>query len=669
MATSNVQVNEGQVSFKRMQGHKHDGITSSLIDTSQYSMFDFAATENSTDRAAKQSNNKKMLKTFIVSTIEERVLNPQGIRLQANAITAREIVAGTITANELSANIVLVNNVIRSTNYVSNSTTKTGWLISSNGNAEFNDVTIRGNLISGDGFYAASNTKIFANSNGYFSLGSNFAWNGTSLSINGNITLSNTNVGTFDNGDSLTAGNIGGITIGPSSIRSNGYDANPTTAGFLINSDGTATFNEVTVRGTINANAGVFLGFLAAGNTQVGTNINGAAGYGGIRVGNRGWENAWVERNDGSIYFNAQNLSGSNRIYMDNTDALISFGNGAFSVSNNGALTATSGSIGGSVTIGGTAASTVVTNATNAVQPSGVQNNLGGAGVTTITGGKISTGIISSVGGTRTINLDTGAINFGNFTVAANGSAVFAGTVTASGGSVGAYTINSSLSSTYNESIPFDYRVNRYVLSLESTAKLSATMAYQYDTGTGTSTYTGRVLINQGAAIDGASIIVDSSGGSNTYITAGIIDTNVSIKSVNIYGTIRATTATGNSTPIHQASSGAPLTRMSSKRALKYDIKDFNEIGLIDKLVTRTFKWKRPEGITETEYQKYLRENTIDIGFIAEEVAEIENGRLANFEDDERKTPSFWKYIDIIALLVAEVKDLRKRVASLEDDV
>ncbi len=669
MAKSNVQVNEGQVSFKRVQGHTHDGIISSLIDTSKYSIFDFAATENSAERASKQSNNKKMLKTFIVSTVEERILNPQGIRLQANAITAREIVAGTITANELSANIVLVNNVIRSTNYVSNSTTRTGWIISSNGNAEFNDVTIRGNLISGDGFYAAANTKIFANSNGYFSLGSNFAWNGTSLSINGNITLSNTNVGTFDNGDSLTAGNIGGITIGPSSIRSNDYDANPTTAGFLINSDGTATFNEVTVRGTINANAGVFLGFLAAGNTQVGTNINGAAGYGGIRVGNRGWENAWVERNDGSIYFNAQNLSGSNRIYMDNTDALISFGNGAFSVSNTGALTATSGSIGGSVTIGGTAASTVVTNATNAVQPSGVQNNLGGAGITTITGGKISTGIISSVGGARTINLDTGEINFGNFTVAANGSAVFNGTVTASGGSVGAYTINSSLSSVYNEPIAFDSRVNRYALTLESTAKLSATMAYRYDTGTGLSDYSGRVLVNQGSAIDGPSIIVDISTGGNTYIKAGVVETNVSVIAPNIYGTIRATTGTGNSTPIHQSVSGAALTRATSKRALKYDIKDFNEIGLIDKLVTRTYKWKRPEGVTETEYQKYLRENTVDIGFIAEEVAEIEDGRLANFEDDERKTPSFWKYLDIIALLVAEVKDLRKRVASLEDDV
>ena len=113
-AKSNVVVSEGQVTFKKVQGHNHDGILSTLIDTKRYSIFDFTVTENAKDqhRASLQRNNQRMLKTFIIDTIEGRVLNPEGIRIQANAISAREIIAGTITADELSSNIVLVNSVL-----------------------------------------------------------------------------------------------------------------------------------------------------------------------------------------------------------------------------------------------------------------------------------------------------------------------------------------------------------------------------------------------------------------------------------------------------------------------------------------------------------------------------------------------------------------------------
>lgn len=259
MATSNAVISEGQVTFKKVEGHKHDGLTSSLIDTSKYSMFDFVATENAKDatKAAKQQNNKNVLKTFIIDTVEGRVLNPEGIRIQANAISAREIIAGTITADELSSNIVLVDNVIRSKNFINNTTTHTGWAIYSNGTGIFNNVQIRGSLIAGDGYYAAANTALFANIGGYFSLKDKLTWNGSALTIKGTLQFPDGSTpGTFDNGDSLTGGSIGGITIGGSSIRSTDYDANPTTAGFAIYSDGTAIFNEVTVRGTIYAGAG-----------------------------------------------------------------------------------------------------------------------------------------------------------------------------------------------------------------------------------------------------------------------------------------------------------------------------------------------------------------------------------------------------------------------------
>jgi hypothetical protein len=265
-----INVNEGQVTFKRFDGHKHDGLTSTLIDTSRYSMFDFIATENSNDtrRRSTQQNNKNVLKTFIIDTIEGRVLNPEGIRIQANAVTAREIVAGTITANELSSNIVLVNNVIRSANYVNNSTQKTGWAILSNGSADFLNVNIRGNIASGDGVYANVNTPFYADINGLFSLKNKLTWDGNNLTINGSVSLINTNIGTFDNGDSLTDGFIGGININGSEIQSNGFSSG--SSGFRISSNGNAEFNNVIVRGTVEAGAGLIGGWDISGSDLIG---------------------------------------------------------------------------------------------------------------------------------------------------------------------------------------------------------------------------------------------------------------------------------------------------------------------------------------------------------------------------------------------------------------
>jgi hypothetical protein len=157
-----ININENQVIFRRDGGHKHDGLTSSLIDYTRYSVFDFLPypiAPPGSPRRRFQDANEISFKSFIVSAIEERVLNPQGIRVQANAITAREIVAGTISANELSSNVVLVNNIIRSSNFdgtfhangVINSTGTTGWGISYAGSSVFSNTQIRGTVTSTSG--------------------------------------------------------------------------------------------------------------------------------------------------------------------------------------------------------------------------------------------------------------------------------------------------------------------------------------------------------------------------------------------------------------------------------------------------------------------------------------------------------------------------------------
>lgn len=213
-----ININENQVIFRRDSvGHKHDGLTSALIDTTKYSMLDFAFYPNAspgTPRRSLQENNLIAFKTQVVAAIEERVLNPRGIRVQANSITANEIAANSITATELAANVVLVNNIIKSNNYASGSA---GWAINGNGNAEFSNVTVRGTVVANNG-------------------------------------------------------SIAGINISSSSIYSSDYDG---TNGFAIYSNGFADFNEVSVRGEIIATSGsISDNFSIGNNVTVGSNVN-----------------------------------------------------------------------------------------------------------------------------------------------------------------------------------------------------------------------------------------------------------------------------------------------------------------------------------------------------------------------------------------------------------
>ena len=212
--TSNVTINEGQVIFKRTSGHTHDGLLSSLIDTKKYSMFDFVPAPLSSDptRVAFQENNQNIFKSFIVSTIEERVLNPKGIRIQANAITANEIATATITANELVRDFIMVNNTMRSNTF--NGTVDkngnityeggTGWAISHTGKTVFNDVSIRGTVVSTSG-----------NIGGWTINSNTITAGSTILRSNGYLKIAN---GEFTGTIYAGGGTIGPLSIGSSDI-------------------------------------------------------------------------------------------------------------------------------------------------------------------------------------------------------------------------------------------------------------------------------------------------------------------------------------------------------------------------------------------------------------------------------------------------------------------
>lgn len=112
------------------------------------------------------------------------------------------------------------------------------------------------------------------------------------------------------------------------------------------------------------------------------------------------------------------------------------------------------------------------------------------------------------------------------------------------------------------------------------------------------------------------------------------------------------------------------IRRVSSKRELKDNIQDFNDISLIDNLKPVTFIWKKnPHSKkNETEEERLRRESSVNIGFIAEEVEEVSNGLLSvyNYEEGGNGEVEMYKHLDILALSVANIKDLRTRISSLE---
>jgi hypothetical protein len=242
---------ENTIIFIPSGGHSHDGVTSSLISTEKYSIYDFSPSfVNSTQsqtRAIRQENNRLAFESLVINIVNRSVLAPAGIRLgpdtlnasaiiantitavhlAANTITADEIAANTITADELVSNIVLVNNIIRSNVYTSGSV---GWRISNDGTAEFSNVVVRGNIFSNvgtiggwtlasDAIYVGTKTASgsYTASTGHMTIGSDGHISANKFRINSDGTLFATNAdisGTI----TTTSATIGGWSVDSSGI-------------------------------------------------------------------------------------------------------------------------------------------------------------------------------------------------------------------------------------------------------------------------------------------------------------------------------------------------------------------------------------------------------------------------------------------------------------------
>ena len=281
MTTSN-SISENAISFYASGGHAHDGVTSSLIKTNSYSIYDFNPSfiGDNPERRRAQVNNYNSFRQLVVNTINSTVLEPAGIVLQdniinsrniisgsitateiaantitadniaantitaseiaANTITANEISAGAVTASELAANIVLVNNYITSNNFngtiaangAVTSAGTTGWAVTSFGHAVFDTTFIRGSLSASE--VLTPGVDIYSN--------------GTLAG--GSFTL-------YGNGQIVTS-----------------------SGNFSVDASGNLYAENATIYGEINATSGSISGNLVAGGTITSTDINGVNIFG-----------------------------------------------------------------------------------------------------------------------------------------------------------------------------------------------------------------------------------------------------------------------------------------------------------------------------------------------------------------------------------------------------
>lgn len=117
--------------------------------------------------------------------------------------------------------------------------------------------------------------------------------------------------------------------------------------------------------------------------------------------------------------------------------------------------------------------------------------------------------------------------------------------------------------------------------------------------------------------------------------------------------------------------------RFTSTRDAKERIQTMKPTGdIIDGLRPVTFIAKRATKVDSEEgphewdaAAEEWRLKDIEYGFIAEEVAEVADGQLAQYDttEDGGLKPSGWSLHGVLAVAVAEIKSLRARVAELEE--
>ena len=248
-------------------------------DTHYFRVTAVDSSGNESEPSDEQTGNADLVDSANIANLA--VTNALIANAAITDLKVADVSAGKVTAGTISGQTIILDasgdtgndSIIKSSNYSAGST---GWAITSDGTAEFRNATIRGSLNASDitagtlssdrldtSFIAVGGAASDVNSGSTTIDGGNITTN--------SITTNQLNFTPFQDGDDLTSGSLGGITIDSDNIRTTNYSSN---AGFRIESDGDAFFNDVTARGTISGTVDTSLSGGSNGIIQSSTGAN-----------------------------------------------------------------------------------------------------------------------------------------------------------------------------------------------------------------------------------------------------------------------------------------------------------------------------------------------------------------------------------------------------------
>ena len=525
-------------------------------------------------------------------------------------------------------------------------------------------------------------------------------------------------------------------------LRSSNYLAGSGGAGWLIRGDGFAEFDATNIRGSLTASSislndhnywlpnsanPIFkvgnndknfqwdgINLTTTGNLITNATVTGGT-VGGITVGSGVTVNRFYI---GTGEFNNANTA----FFVDSA--------GQFSLKDKFVWTGNALTIAGDVTIHGTIASTVVSNAATGAGDPAARINSGAT--TTINGGRITTGSITadqiSTGYLYAGTIDADKITSGTIT----GRAISGGTVT------GSTIQNAASSPTFRVGSDGNVFANN-IYATGSTAGTQLGLQIRADgnpstgspnystngaiwllSGTGKETKIGNTLgaLNtRWRAADAAlpnvpeAVILEpayNTSGSNWsqnrhfeinmaanynfYVNTDVILRGSALDgSGNDYFTDDASVVSGGQDARYvQGTYKGRLMWIISRdgSSIRYkenveSVSNDEALNSINKLKLKKFTYKRNEKF-DTEDSYKFKQLDYDYGFIAEEVAEVmpwlatytitEAGKekiQSNFEDEDLNNPDYvqvenWKRYAVVSMLVGSVQSLNKRIESLE---
>jgi len=155
-------------------------------------------------------------------------------------------------------------------------------------------------------------------------------------------------------------------------------------------------------------------------------------------------------------------------------------------------------------------------------------------------------------------------------------------------------------------------------------------------------------------------------GGNGSWVTN--YGSNAGIgSSTGMYGGLQATTGTSGFQYIMRSTSLSSFSYYTSSAIYKDRITTQSVSSDFDKLRPVTFIEAAPKGRSEPEEARAWRLKAKEFGFIAEEIAELYDGHLGQYEAvDGKLKPVGFSWPGLISVTVKEVQDLRKRVAANE---